>query len=155
MEFLKFMNFLHTLSAIVWIGGMFYTNLVFIPNLSVILPEERGKLMNAVAKRFSIISWVCIILLVATGLHRTPGAMLFETSSRYGILLMVKHIVILLVIIIGLTITFSAVPKMKKNAPKPGEKPSNDFISAQLTLEKLSITNMILGIVIVILISFV
>jgi hypothetical protein len=39
------------------------------------------------------------------------------------------------------------VPRMNASAPKPGEKPSPEFLKAQTLLPRLSVTATILGIV--------
>lgn len=155
MEVIKFMNFFHLLAAIIWIGGMIFIKFILTLGLSAIEPQERGKLMNAVAKPFSITAWTCIIILILTGLHKTPPGMLFSTLGSYAVILIIKHIVILLAIIIGLMIAFGPVRAMSKFAPKPGEKPPDEFISAQKKLGVLSSINLILGIVIVIMMKFI
>ncbi len=43
---------------------------------------------------------------------------------------------------------FVVVPKMNALAPKPGEKPSNEFLKVQKLLPGLSVTAVILGIVV-------
>lgn len=111
--------------------------------------------MNAVAKPFSITAWVCIIIMLITGLHKTPPGMLLNMAGSYGLILTLKHIAILLAIVVGLFIAFGPVKAMKKYAPKPGEKPAEEFITAQKTLGLLSSINLVLGILIVILIKFI
>ncbi len=155
MGFTKFVDFLHLMAAIIWIGGMIYISFILMPRLKLVGPQERGKLMNAVGKAFSITAWVCIIILILTGLYKTPASLLFDVESRFGTMLLIKHILILIAIIAGLVIVFSVLPRMRKFAPMPGEKPATEFISAQKTLGILSVSNMIIGILIVILLKFV
>ena len=155
MGVMKFMNFFHLIGAIIWIGGMIYINFILMPRLKVIDPQERGKLLNAISKPFSIMEWTSIVVLILTGLHKTPAGMMFNMTSTYGTIMFIKHILILIAIFVGLAIAFGALPKMRKLAPKPGEKPLEEFISAQKTLGMLSVTNMVLGIIIVILIKFI
>ena len=75
--------FIHLASAIIWIGGSLFLALVLIPVLRRYAPAPGeppvlppGLLAN-MARRFRWISWVCIVLLVATGLYILP--------TRYGI----------------------------------------------------------------------
>lgn len=139
-------NFIHLLTAVVWIGGMIYTNLVFMPSLSLIEPAQRGVMLGAVAKRFTIISWTSILVLLISGFFKTPEEILFTTSNSYGLMITVKHIIFLAMILFGALITFRYAPVLKTKAPKAGEKPSNDFIAAQKKLKLLSSINMVLGI---------
>jgi copper resistance protein D len=146
-------NFFHLLATVTWIGGMVYMNLILFPAQSAIAPSERGKLMGTLAKRFSIAAWISVIVLLITGLVKTPSEFLINTSTHFGLWLTVKHIAILLMIIFGLIISIVLAPKMKSLAPKPGEQPSAQFIKTQGTLGKLSITNLVLGILVLLCVS--
>lgn len=146
-------NFVHLLFAVIWIGGMIFMNLVLMPSLSSIDPNERGKLFAQIAKRFTIVAWGSTLLLLITGFFKTPSGMLFNFSTDYGMMITVKHILFLVMIIFGSIITFVEAPKIKKYAPKSGEKPAQEFVNAQGKIKLLSASNMILGIIILILVS--
>ena len=60
---------LHLLAAIVWVGGMLFLVGVIVPAVSKPpLQEVRGPLFQAVGVAFRRIGWVCIIILVVTGI---------------------------------------------------------------------------------------
>ena len=139
-------NFLHLLATVTWIGGMIYINIVLMPSLSAIDPSQRGRLLGATTKRFMLLSWGSIIILVITGLLKTPSQMLLNISGVYGISLTLKHFVILLMIVIGLLITFSLGPKMQSLSPTPGEQPTPGFLKMQNQLSVLARINTILGV---------
>lgn len=141
-------NALHLLATVIWIGGMAYTAVVLMPAAQALDPGPRGQLMGAVAKRFSIVAWSSILLLLITGLIKTPAEMLLDTASTYGVVLTVKHALVLIMIIIGSVITFSVVPKTRSLAPAPGERPAPAFVKAQQQLKMLATTNLILGIIV-------
>lgn len=141
-------NFLHLIATVTWIGGAIYMNLVLMPALNAIEPPARGKLMGAAAKRFTVLAWSSIIVLLVTGYMKTPTGMLLNTTETYGITLTVKHLLFLAMAGIGALITWGIVPKMNALAPKPGEKPSSEFVKVQKLLPKLSVTAMIFGIVV-------
>ena len=84
--------FIHLTSAIIWLGGSLFLALALIPVMRRFAPPPGATpspgetppgsplpadLLAAVARRFRVISWVCIALLVATGLYILP--------TRYGI----------------------------------------------------------------------
>jgi uncharacterized membrane protein len=78
--------FIHLASAIVWIGGSLFLALVLLPVLrKIAAASAQGEsnvglppgVLGSVARRFRLISWSCIVLLVATGFYILP--------SRYGI----------------------------------------------------------------------
>ncbi|MCC7372215.1 MAG: DUF4149 domain-containing protein [Chloroflexi bacterium] len=59
--------FLHILSAIIWIGGMFFLALVVVPVTRPLPQQQRAMLFGAVGRRFRTVGWVCIGLLLVTG----------------------------------------------------------------------------------------
>ena len=143
-------NFFHLLATVVWIGGMFFMDLILMPSMAKIDSGESGKLMGMIAKKFTITAWSAIIILIITGILKTPSDMYFDTSDEWGIFLFVKHVLIIASIIVGLVITLIYVPRLKVNSPKPGEKPSDEFESYSKKIENLSKTNLVLGILILI-----
>jgi len=144
-------NFLHLLATAIWLGGAIFIKLVLNPSLLEIDPQQRGRLMGTAAKRFSITAWISIIVLIITGLMKTPSDMIFNVSSDMGIILTIKHIFILGVILIGLIIAFKIVPSMRNASPKPGERPTEEYIKHNTRLENYSLTSTILGILIILL----
>ena len=143
-------NFFHLLATVVWIGGMFYMDLILMPSITKIDPGESGKLMGIIAKKFTITAWSAIIVAIVTGILKTPSDMYFDISNEYGIYLFIKHVAFIGAIIVGLIITFVYVPGLKNNSPKPGERPSAEFESYSKKIERLSKTNLVLGIIILI-----
>jgi putative copper resistance protein D len=60
--------FLHILSAVIWIGGMFFLALVVVPATRGLPPAERAALFGTVGRRFRTVGWVCIAILIVTGM---------------------------------------------------------------------------------------
>lgn len=141
-------DFLHLVAAVAWIGGMIYANLVLVPSLAAIEPPQRPKMMGAAAKRFILISWGSVVVLIVTGLIETPPGALLDLSTDFSTLLALKHAVVLLMIIIGIAITWVLSPRMTARAPQEGEKPSSEFLKVQNRLSVLALVNMMLGILV-------
>ena len=59
--------YLHILSAIIWIGGMFFLALVVVPVTRGLPPQQRVALFGAVGRRFRTVGWICIAVLLVTG----------------------------------------------------------------------------------------
>ena len=58
----------HILAALVWLGGMFFLGLVGAPALRTIEPAElRQRLFDELGRRFRIVGWTCIAILLTTG----------------------------------------------------------------------------------------
>ncbi len=153
MSSAQIVQYVHLLFTVLWIGGMLYMPLVLMPAMAAIDPPQRGRLMGAVAKRFSMIAWISVVVLLVTGFLKTPSSILFDSSSDYGRILLIKHIVIGLMIIVGLLITFTVAPKLIQLVPKPGEAPHPAFLRAQARVKVLSSTNLVLGLVVLFLVS--
>jgi copper resistance protein D len=153
MSFAVINNFLHLLATVSWIGGIVFMNVILFPSQTVIDPGQRGKFLGTVVKKFLILVWVSVVVLLLTGLYKTPSSMLFNPESRYGFWLTIKHATILLMIFFGLMVTFVIFPKLRKLTPKPGEQPSSEFIRAQKNMSLIARTNMILGIIVLFCVS--
>ena len=57
----------HVLGAIVWVGGMFFAYLVLRPSLSVLEPAQRLALHGQVFRRFFLIVWHAMPVMIVTG----------------------------------------------------------------------------------------
>ncbi|SDB56883.1 CopD family protein [Belnapia rosea] len=58
---------LHVLGAVLWVGGMVFAILVLRPALAVIEPPQRLALHEAVLKRFFLLVWHAMPVLLLTG----------------------------------------------------------------------------------------
>jgi uncharacterized membrane protein len=62
--------FLHLLSVVVWVGGMFFAYVALRPvAASVLEPPQRLTLWSGVFGRFFPWVWVSVVLILLTGLH--------------------------------------------------------------------------------------
>lgn len=148
MDLLSFATFVHLIAASAWLGGMIYINLVFMPMLKTFDPSAAGQMARENGKRFPIVSWVSVGLLILTGMMQLNTDAVFDFSTDYGTYLTLKLITIALMIIIGLYITFLLYPKLLKLAPADGGAPSPEFIALQKRLPALAKINMALGILV-------
>ncbi len=65
---LNFMQTLHLLAAIVWVGGMFFAHMAMRPVVTAQLePPQRLPLLHGVLGRFFPWVWISILLLLGTG----------------------------------------------------------------------------------------
>jgi len=59
---------LHVIAFSVWIGGMTFFLFVFAPSVHQLNPGEGFRVLNFGRERFEIVSWIAILLLLATGI---------------------------------------------------------------------------------------
>lgn len=95
-----------------------------------------------------MVAWGSVVLLLITGLMKTPGTMLLDGSSPMGLKLLIKHLAFLVMIVNGLIITFVAAPRLRANSPAPGSPPPPAFVGALKLIEGLSGANTLLGVAI-------
>ncbi len=58
----------HVLCAVVWVGGMFFAYVVLRPSLTVLEPPQRIALHGQVFRRFFLIVWHAMPLIILSGL---------------------------------------------------------------------------------------
>ncbi|CAA7621039.1 Predicted integral membrane protein [Candidatus Terasakiella magnetica] len=58
---------LHTLAALVWVGGMFFAHMILRPAALDLPPPQRLALWRGVFSHFFPWVWACILILLATG----------------------------------------------------------------------------------------
>jgi len=137
------LDFLHLLFTIIWIGGIIFYAVVISPSISLINLKEKGKFMEKISKRFSILAWLSILILIITGI------LLGITDSRqhtelYKAIFLMKMIIVLLMIIMGVILGFILAPRLK--IPEKAQK-------IQKKIALLALINLILGITIVFLVA--
>lgn len=63
-----FLTWLHILAAVSWIGGMIFLSLVVVPVIrKPPLAQQRAVLFPIVARRFRLVAWSAMLLLLVTG----------------------------------------------------------------------------------------
>ncbi len=111
---------LHYLATVMWIGGMAFNILVLRPSMIVIDQNQRPVLGTKVLKRFIIFAWLSIAALILTGISIASSRIAFEDifSTTYGIVLLSKHFVTLIMVLIVAWISFVLSGKLSSFAPK-------------------------------------
>ncbi len=59
---------IHVLATIIWLGGMFFIAIVMVPVLRMLEPPQiRIGVLSSTARRFRVVSWITIIVILVTG----------------------------------------------------------------------------------------
>lgn len=118
---------LHLLSTVVWIGGIFFILFIAIPSSEQVMGAESGKLMGEVSKRFTPLANYSILFLVVTGVLLMG---LSKQSSGFGTLVMsLKHVTVLVMIAIHFYRGLLLIPKIGRT----------ESASIKLSLQKRSL----------------
>lgn len=90
----------HMLSAVVWIGGIFFILYVAIPVAGKIL-DQPGKIMGPLSKRFVPLANISIFLIIASGIimniasHDFAGPRVFPGSRAQSLVIKILLVVIM------------------------------------------------------------
>ena len=135
---------LHLLSAIIWVGGMFYAYMILRPVAAEMLePPVRLQLWSQVFKKFFVWVWAIVIIIPATGyliVFRTWGG--FENVSAD---IHTMHGLGILMILLYMHLYFAPYRRMNQALE------ANDIQEAGRRLGQIRIIvliNMLLGLVI-------
>lgn len=149
---LTLMNWAHLFATVVWFGAMTTMFFAILPAAKVALePPVMGKFMGVLAKKMKTVVYVSIIVLIVTGavlMSLNPSDAGYGFGSRWGMVLIVKHILVAVMIFVGVFISESVVPKIAKLAAKG---PSPEVGEMQKKQMKLAMFNFILSLIILLL----
>ena len=116
-------QWLHVMSAIIWVGGTIFASLVLQPILAKNLPpQQRMPLYHLMGNRFKVIQTVCLLTLIATGsfklwpFRHQPEAF----ASFYGHVLEIKLTLVALVTLLTYLHSYVWGPRLTALAQSPG-----------------------------------
>ena len=89
MGFYLFIVWIHVLAAFLWIGGMLFIAFVLAPISRKIEPLTlRANILKEIGTRFRLIGWICIIILLITGVlnifNKGMSHTIFLPSQLFG-----------------------------------------------------------------------
>lgn len=114
------MHWVHLLAAIAWIGGLTYIVFVLFPVVAAIDPIARATLAPRLIRRFLVLVWTSIVLLLVTGLYRLIAVQHMTTTAAwfqggYGHLLMTKLVLYLLLVGVAIHVTLILYPPLRQH----------------------------------------
>jgi putative copper export protein len=94
----------HLVAASIWVGGSIFIGIVLAPLLKTFSESVEGRLsiMIRVGRKFNKIAIPSLILLIITGIYNSTGFITKPStilSTSYGIILLIKVILVILLII--------------------------------------------------------
>ena len=145
---LTFAFWLHMAATIVWIGGLFYQAVIVNPALEK-YPADRGRLTEAMRRKFQPLAWLSLLVLVGTGLLQMSGNPnyegLFAFSNSWARAMLVKHIAVGLMVLVAAYQTWVLNPRISRLALKQDAEGS-EAVSAEMS--RLGRVSLVLGILV-------
>lgn len=112
---------LHMIATVVWIGGLSALVLLVLPAAgSALEPQGYARLLEAIQRRLDPLGWLCLIILVGTGLFQMSesphyaGFLTIQTTWATAIL--IKHLVFFLMIAVSAWTSWGVLPALRRAA---------------------------------------
>jgi uncharacterized membrane protein len=133
----------HTLSAVIWVGGMFFAHIALRPVANQLLePPLRLPLMSQVLGRFFPWVWVAVILLWITGLWLIFGV--YGGMGKTAIYIHVMLTLGIVMTVLFMYIVFIPFVALKEAISKKDFKSAGGYLA---TIRQIIVTNLWLGII--------
>jgi len=115
---------LHMAATVIWIGGLFFQAVFLPPALSRALdPHGALRLLELLRRRFDPLSWLCLAVLIGTGLTQmsaNPNYVGFLVlGNRWAAAILAKHAVIALMVALAGYQTWVLYPWLGRLALRP------------------------------------
>jgi uncharacterized membrane protein len=133
---------LHILCAVLWVGGMFFAYVVLRPSLSVLEPPQRLLLHTQIFRRFFLVVWHVMPLLLLSGFAILFGFYGGMAGVRWNVHAMMTLGVLMAIIFVALV--FGPYARFRRTTDRARMVASID------TIRKLIGLNLILGLITVV-----
>ena len=130
MTWYHWVVFIHVMSAMLWVGGIFFVSLVAVPVARGLDERERTTLMSQLGRRFRTVGWWLLAVLWTTGLIQMHirGATVanvldgtFFTRNEFGRIMGSKLLLVLVMMGISLIHDFVVGPRAAEVAAAGGD----------------------------------
>jgi uncharacterized membrane protein len=147
---LSVVNWFHLVATVVWIGGIFLTvTAISTAAKQSLEPPAMGRFMNSFLKRFRVLAFVSIGVLVVTGVFMMLWNKLYAGGMDFGnpwvLFVVLKHVFVLILIILCVYSLQGISPKIERLGAKG---PSPKLAKLQKLQMRIGVTNMVLGLII-------
>ncbi len=133
---------LHLLFAVLWVGGMAFALMALRPALAVLEPAQRMALMGGVHKRFFLIVWHAVVIVLLTGYWLLFGYYGGFRGVGWHVHLMHLTGILMAAVYVGI---FTGPWKQMRLALAAGDTPR--AAAANDRIRQLVLVNLILGLV--------
>ena len=133
---------LHVLCAVIWVGGMFFAYVVLRPSLSVLEPIQRIALHTQIFRRFFLIVWHVMPLILLSGFAALFGLFGGPATAPWNVSVMM--LLGLIMSAVFLLIVFGPYARFRRTTDR------TTIVASMDRIRKLIAVNLVLGIVTVV-----
>ncbi|MBI2887851.1 MAG: CopD family protein [Chloroflexi bacterium] len=123
---------LHLVASAVWVGSQIFLVLAVVPALRAIQdPAARKAALTVLTRRYGVVGWVSLVVLVLTGLHRASGvipAMGLLSTTWYGQVLLAKAAMVGAILLLTTLHTAHIGPRLLELMPATAEAPPPEYL---------------------------
>jgi uncharacterized membrane protein len=132
----------HVLCAVIWVGGMFFAYVVLRPSLSVLEPIQRIALHTQIFRRFFLIVWHVMPLILLSGFAALFGLFGGPATAPWNVSVMM--LLGLIMSAVFLLIVFGPYARFRRSTDR------TTIVASMDRIRKLIAVNLVLGIVTVV-----
>jgi uncharacterized membrane protein len=132
----------HVLCAVIWVGGMFFAYVVLRPSLSVLEPIQRIALHTQIFRRFFLIVWHVMPLILLSGFAALFGLFGGPATAPWNVSVMM--LLGLIMSAVFLLIVFGPYARFRRTTDR------TTIVASMDRIRKLIAVNLVLGIVTVV-----
>jgi putative copper resistance protein D len=118
MNFPFFLDVLHLVAVSLWIGGIFFVRF-FLSGFAKGGYDQFWEQMKALINRYSRLATSCVFIVVLSGILLAQAKVANDAAllhTDYGIVLLVKMILVAIIVFIGATNKFYVIPAINRRA---------------------------------------
>ena len=142
-------NFLHLFATVAWLGAMTTNAFILLPSIRDTLEAPvAGKLIGVVMKRFRVLVYTSIGVLIVTGIGMTSSMKFMQFTNLWSTIYSIKHIIMIIVIIL---VIYSFEGLSKKVSKLSAKGPSPELANLQKRQIMLSYIGLVLVMIILLL----
>jgi uncharacterized membrane protein len=132
----------HVLCAVIWVGGMFFAYVVLRPSLSVLEPIQRIALHTQIFRRFFLIVWHVMPLILLSGFAALFGLFGGPATAPWNVSVMM--LLGLIMSAVFLLIVFGPYARFRRSTDR------TTIVASMDRIRKLIAVNLVLGIITVV-----
>ena len=115
---LTLLQWVHLFATVAWFGAISTMFFILVPSARDALePPVMGKFMGVVTKKMKVVVYICAAVLIVTGVViqiMNPPEAGFSLGDRWGMVLLIKHILVVVMLCIGVYVSEGINPKIAK-----------------------------------------